>query len=191
MENSKGNVKFWALTFIIGFLGSLCATLIIDYFIPILQQRVVWNIVPLYVLIFLLFFILSVFLWFIVTLYYSRKHGQTGRWWVYTVDRRPDTVLREFTVPKFGVIWKGVIGTVGILLSQPYAYVDGAYCPKCNVELMGREKKKSLSRKSSYIWECPNCGFEKERPEDYLYREKEAIKKIAMAEYRKQEKGGY
>ena len=68
--------------------------------------------------------------------------------------------------------------------------MDGAYCPNCDCELEERKKEIWFGWKVKYIWECPSCGLEQERPKDYLFEEEEAIQKITMREYEHKKREG-
>ena len=82
----------------------------------------------------------------------------------------------------FGVNWRI---QVGMGHNDYEYYVEGKYCPKCNCKLMSKTKNSFFGWTKKSIWNCPSCGFEIERPKDYLYYEEDAVENIAKNQYEK------
>jgi len=86
----------------------------------------------------------------------------------------------------FGVKWRVSIGFSGP--GEYHAYVEGSYCPKCDCELNSKTEDKFFGWSQKHLWKCPKCGFTINRPKDYLFEEKDAVEKVAISEYEKQNK---
>lgn len=113
---------------------------------------------------------------------HSHRYRSRDRWKALARPYRPTRVAEPVDISLFGVIWKGVIGAHQSR-HKPYCYLDGAYCPDCNFELYEMTTSKRASRKKTYLWKCSNCGFEQERPKQYLFEEKETVEKKVMEGY--------
>lgn len=109
------------------------------------------------------------------------------RWSVSVGGTRGRPLIETFkgTISMFGVKWRVSIGFGGS--SNYEAYVEGCYCPKCDCELDSSTEDKFFGWKQKHIWRCPSCGFKIKRPEDYLHNERDAVARVALKEYERQQ----
>jgi len=119
----------------------------------------------------------------------GQKTKRNGRS-IFAIPQRPKYNAIDVKIKnKFGVSWKAVIGTASIFGEEPYAYVDGAYCPRCDCELDTKYKNVKLGWSQKRIWRCPQCGFEHDLPDESIIDLYDSIGKIAMNYYNKETNG--
>lgn len=94
----------------------------------------------------------------------------------------PDYVETEWEVRQFGVDWTVLHGKKrgrdGL-----YAYAVGPLCPECGTELRARRETRRL-RSDRELWNCHGCSFRRERPSEYLGKEKDVVETFVDEEYR-------
>jgi hypothetical protein len=88
---------------------------------------------------------------------------------------------------QFGVKWNVTFGIPrGSSSNEYHPYVNGPYCQICECELTNEHKQTFFGWGIKEIWQCPDetCGFNIKRPKDYLFREDEAVGKVAMRDFK-------
>lgn len=94
----------------------------------------------------------------------------------------PDYVETEWEVRQFGVDWTVLHGKKrdrdGL-----YAYAVGPLCPECGNELRTRKETRRL-RSDRELWNCHSCAFRRDRPSEYLGKEKDVVETFVDREHR-------
>lgn len=117
-----------------------------------------------------------------------RKFGSTSSRsasaFVTTIRDKPRYNVTQLEFERFGVMWRVFHGQI-TRFRDPYAWVDSAFCPDCGTDLMTDDEERRF-RSDRKIWKCPACGFKKERPDEFLYDEREAVERMAESHMRNQ-----
>ena len=136
----------------------------------------------------IIFYVLVAIIIFLIVLllgkeYYKKKSREPS---IIGGYYRPNHINGNFIFENYGVLWKGVVGSAR-LLGNEFAYVDGAFCPKCDCELDDRTRGGFFRLTDKRYWECPNCGLTYEKPDISFHNMETSIEKIAMNSYKKQQ----
>lgn len=96
------------------------------------------------------------------------KHvRQANRKAIYVIRRRPEVVTRRFAGIFYGVRWRILLGSEGIL-ETPYVFVEpNPYCPHCDYETDRRTKTRLLALGVKHTWHCAQCNSDYSRHRDY------------------------
>lgn len=92
---------------------------------------------------------------------------------------------------RFGANWKVTFGIPrGASLARVAPFVEGPFCPICSCKLDEITKTILFGWSKKKIWQCPDelCGFTQERPKAYLFKEEDAIAKVALRDYEESHK---